>query len=437
MFFKISIPIFTCLFYVAPVCAISQQQAQHLLNRSSFSADPDTTITLQQFNYSQAVDYLLSNTHDKAITHALKIPTINLKKRFKDLTAKQKKERNKLRRQQIMQLQGWWINEMITTPSALTEVMTLFWHNHFTSSAQKVRSATLMQNQNSLLRKHALGNFSTLLHSIAQDPAMVIYLDNANNKKGSPNENFAREVMELFTLGEGYYSETDIKQAAIAFTGWGVKRKTGSFQFREHLHDNQKLQVLDQPINESGLNSGKRVLDILLQHPQTAVYLSKKLYKHFISHDNIDKNTITQLATVLRNENYNIKPWLRALFLSQAFQKQQQTGSLIKSPIDLIIGTYRALSIPTDNPRLLAKASKRLGQELFNPPNVKGWPGGHDWITTDTFIVRKSLLNKLLREKKDVMMSTSMMRSPPNLLVTKDESTSIKAQLLNPAYQVK
>lgn len=412
---------------------------KHLLHRTSFSTVP--TFIEQHSNYNKAVNQLLNSTKTEAQTR----PPINILNeshiRYKDLNLKERMALNKTRRNQANQLKAWWIKEMITTPSPLTEEMTLFWHNHFTSSIRKVKSVSLMYKQNVLLRRHALGNFRDLLQQIAKDPAMVIYLDSAKNKKSQANENFAREVMELFTLGEGHYSEDDIKQAAIAFTGWSVNRKTGEFQFRKKQHNNQAINVLGKTIPSNGIKAGEEVLEQLLDHPQTAIYLSTKLYKHFISHDNIDQKTIDTLANTLRSNNYEIKPWLKVLFLSDSFKQQALKGTLIKSPIDLIVGTFRSLNLPIDNDaKRLAKVSRRLGQDLFAPPNVKGWPGGKQWITTDSFLARKQILGKILREKN--MMGTMMNSMKPtqniNLLsVPNNKFLTISQQVLNPAYQVK
>ena len=197
---------------------------------------------------------------------------------------------------------------MLTTPSPLTEKMVLFWHNHFVSSLQKVRSPVLMYRQNALLRKHALGYFGDLLHEVAKDPAMVIYLDSASNRKGQPNENFAREVMELFTLGEGNYGENDIKEAARAFTGWSLDPDTGEFVVRPLIHDDGVKTVLGR----SGNFDGDAVLDILLAQPQTAEFIVAKLWREFVS-PTPDPAEVKRIARMFRDNRYNIKVALRAL----------------------------------------------------------------------------------------------------------------------------
>jgi uncharacterized protein (DUF1800 family) len=231
---------------------------------------------------------------------------------------------------------------MLATRSPLTERMTLFWHNHFVSSQQKVRYTRLMYEQNVLLRRHAVGNFGELLHAVSKDPAMVIYLDSASNRKGKPNENFAREVMELFTLGEGNYSEQDIKEAARAFTGWSVDPDSGEFMFRRPAHDDGVKTVLGR----SGNFDGDAVLDILLAQPQTAEFIVSKLWREFVS-PAPDAMEVKRIARMFRDNRYNIKVALRALLTADAFYAPQNRAVLIKSPVELIVGTLRQFRFET------------------------------------------------------------------------------------------
>ncbi len=291
-----------------------------------------------------------------------------------------------------LQLRGWWLNEMLTTPSPLTEHMTLFWHNHFVSSQQKVKLAELMYRQNVTLRANALGHFGELLHAIARDPAMVIYLDNAQNRKGTPNENFAREVMELFTLGEGNYREQDIKEAARAFTGWSIDRDSGTFVFRRFIHDDGTKTVLGR----SGNLDGDDVLDILLAQPATAEFITRKLWREFVSPDP-DAATVTRIANRFRSTRYDIKVVLYELLTSDAFYAKENRGVLIKSPIDLVVGALKQFDLKPTEPIPFAVAAAAMGQNLFSPPNVKGWPGGEVWINSSTLLARKQFLDRLFR----------------------------------------
>ena len=304
-------------------------------------------------------------------------------------------EKKQFRQEQVrdgLELRGWWLDEMLVTPSPLTERMTLFWHNHFVSGQQKVKLAVLMYRQNVTLRANALGRFGDLLHAIARDPAMVIYLDNAQNRKGTPNENFAREVMELFTLGEGHYSEQDIKEAARAFTGWSLDRETGQFVFRRFIHDYGPKTVL----GKSGNLDGDDVLDILLAQPQTAQFVTRKLWREFVSPDP-DEAEVKRIAARFRDSRYDIKVALQALLTSDAFYAAENRGVLVKSPVDLVVGTMRQFGMQPGQPVPFAVAAAGMGQNLFSPPNVKGWPGGEAWINTSTLLARKQFLDRLFR----------------------------------------
>jgi uncharacterized protein (DUF1800 family) len=270
--------------------------------------------------------------------------------------------------------------------------MTLFWHNHFVSAQQKVKLAVLMYRQNVTLRENALGNFGTLLHAIARDPAMVIYLDSAQNRKGTPNENFAREVMELFTLGEGHYGEQDIKEAARAFTGWSLDRDSGNFVFRRFIHDYGEKTVLGR----TGFLDGDDVLGILLARPETAEFVTRKLWREFVSPDP-DETEVKRIATRFRASGYDIKTALYALLTSDSFYAPENRGVLVKSPVDLVAGTLRQFDMRPGLPIPFAVATAGMGQNLFSPPNVKGWPGGEAWINASTLLARKAFLDRLFR----------------------------------------
>src|SRR3990172_4341964 len=365
------------LLLFAPAAAIAAgpmgfDEARHLLNRTSFAANIDDINAFAGLTREQAVDRLLSWTGS-----GVKAPAPRWASSFESprrLRMMSEEERKQFQREQFekgVELRGWWLTEMLTTQSPLTEKMVLFWHNHFVSSQQKVKSPVLMYRQHMLLRKHALGYFGDFLHDISKDPAMVVYLDNASNRKGQPNENFAREVMELFTLGEGNYTEKDIKEAARAFTGWGIDPDSGEFVFRRQAHDADVKSVLGR----SGNFDGDAVLDILLAQPRTAEFIVSKLWREFVS-PNPDAEEVRRIARMFRDNRYNIKVALRALLVSDAFYAPQNRAALIKSPIDLIVGTLRQFRHATGEVTPFLFVSRQLGQDLFAPPNVKGWPGG-------------------------------------------------------------
>jgi uncharacterized protein (DUF1800 family) len=251
-----------------------------------------------------------------------------------------------------------------------------------------------MYQQHVLLRKNALGNFGSMLRQVARDPAMLIYLDNANSRREQPNENFAREVMELFTLGEGSYTEQDIKEMARAFTGWSLDRETGEFLFRRAIHDAGVKTIF----GKRGNFEGDQALDLLLKRPETAQFITKKLWREFVS-PALDEAEVARLATVFRDSGYNIAKLMQAMLASDAFYAPENRGALVKSPVEFVVGTLKMFDIKTPNLRPFVFASALLGQNLFAPPNVKGWPGGETWINSATLLGRKQFVDRLFRNE--------------------------------------
>jgi uncharacterized protein (DUF1800 family) len=375
------------------------EEARHLLNRTGFDAQLREIDEYARLTRREGVARLLAGVHTAART-----PPPAWVKEWTDpriVRAMGEDERKAFVRLQIersLELKSWWLAEMLATASPLTERMTLFWHNHFTSSLQKVRSPALIYRQNVLLRRHALGNFGELLHAVSRDPAMLVYLDSATNRRGQPNENFARELMELFTLGEGKYSEQDIKEAARAFTGWSIDLDTGEFRFRQRIHDHGKKIVLGR-----SLDSGDEVLDVLLAHPATAPYIAARLWREFVSLEP-QADELARVAAAFRNSGYDVRAAMRALLLTPAFWSRENRGALIKSPADLVVGTMRQFRIEVNDPLPFVFLMRALGQDLFSPPNVKGWPGGEAWINSTTLLARKQFLERLLRVEETRMM---------------------------------
>jgi len=368
--------------------------ARHLLNRTGFGASDAEVRAFSTLDRREAVERLLSGARREA---ALAPPAFVSEPfvPYSQMRALSQEERMAAQRkafQQGVELRAWWLREMTTTPSPLTERMTLFWHNHFATGQQKVKSGVLMYRQNVLLRREALGNFASLLHAVSKDPAMLAYLDNARSRKEAPNENFAREVMELFTLGEGHYGERDIKEAARAFTGWSIEPKTGEYKYRPFFHDAGMKTVLGR----SGPLGGDDVLDILLARPETAQFIVGKLWREMVS-PTPDPVEVKRLASVLRESRYEVKPLLRAMLLSDAFWAPENRATLIKSPVDLVVGTLRTFDIRPLDMRPAVAATAALGQNVFSPPNVKGWPGGEAWITSSTLLGRKQWLDRVFR----------------------------------------
>ena len=371
-------------------------EARLLLNRTSFAANVEDIDAFAKLTRAQAVDQLLAWTSGKVATPPPAwINEFESPRRLRGASDEERKAFQRAQFEKGVELRSWWLTEMLTTPSPLTEKMVLFWHNHFVSSLQKVRSPVLMYRQQLLIRKNALGYFGDLLHEVAKDPAMVVYLDSASNRKGKPNENFAREVMELFTLGEGNYGEQDVKEAARAFTGWSIEPETGEFLYRRPAHDDGVKKVLGR----SGNFDGDDVLDILLAQSQTAEFIVSKLWREFVS-PQPDPAEVKRIARMFRDNRYNIKVALRALLLSDAFYAPQNRATLVKSPLDLIVGTLRQFRFETGEVAPFLMAARQLGQDMFAPPNVKGWPGGEAWINSATLLARKQLLERLFRAQE-------------------------------------
>lgn len=310
-------------------------------------------------------------------------------------------------------LRAWWLQEMLESSTPFAERITLFWHGHFATSQYNVRPRA-MWNQHVLLRTHALGSFRVLLHGIAKDPAMLLYLNGAESRKEAPNENFAREVMELFTLGEpglgrgfGGYTEKDVKEAARAFTGWGVNREDFTFQPRPDLHDGGIKTVLGR----TGPLTGEATLDILLEEPATARFIVTKLWKEFVS-PQPDPDQLERIAQQFRKSDYDVAVALRALLLSDAFWDDVNRGTLIKSPIDFLVGTIRQFGFGSPPIAPLVQKTAQLGQNLFEPANVKGWPGYTHWINSSSLMERKRFTEQLFRSAQaPAPRDTSMPRA--------------------------
>ena len=276
----------------------------------------------------------------------------------------------------------WWSNRMLTTNRPLEEKMALFWHGHFATSEDKVRDYRKMLKQLQLFQSKGLGDFRELLIGVAQDPAMLAYLDAGVNVKGAPNENFAREIMELFTMGVGNYQEADIREGARAFTGWHFKGT--DFVVNDERHDNDEKSFLGKRGNFDGV----QVIDIILKQPVTADFIAEKLYRFFVRED-VSPELRKQLGEILRNNKYAIAPLLETIFLSRDFYSSASCATHIKSPVELVVSTYKKLGsrkvpgVPDFN-----ETTTALGQTLFWPPTVAGWAQGRSWITPGLLIER-------------------------------------------------
>jgi uncharacterized protein (DUF1800 family) len=282
-------------------------------------------------------------------------------------------------RESIRQLNLTWLNEMVHSDYQLREKMSLFWHGHFACRSQNSIHQQLLLNT---IRSHALGNFRELLRAVSKSAAMLNFLNNNQNRKGHPNENFAREVMELFTLGRGYYTENDVKEAARAFTGWGTNPK-GEFIFRKGIHDNGNKSFLKR----TGNFNGDQVLDILLEQKTTARFIAKKIYTFFVNEEPVEAH-INWLAERFYSGNYDISGLMKDVFTSSWFYDAKNIGTRIKSPVELLVGIRRILPVEFKNEEAQLVIQRLLGQLLLYPPNVAGWPGGKNWIDSSSLMFR-------------------------------------------------
>jgi hypothetical protein len=292
-------------------------------------------------------------------------------------------------------LQAIWLYRMIFTPHPLRERMTLFWHNHFATSITKVQNPALMQRQNDLLRAQALGDFRDLLQAIGKDPAMLIWLDSTVNKKAHPNENYAREVMELFSLGRGHYSEKDVQEAARAFTGWFVLGDR--FEVVPRQHDGGPKTVLGR----KGNWTGDDIPGILLDQPACAEWICRKLFRYFVSESHSPSEALlAPLARAFRESGYQVRVPVGLILHSSLFFDPAVRRRRVKSPVEFAVGTVRALEVlkPTVAPAALARSCVQMGQSLYAPPSVAGWEWGRAWINSATLLARANLALALLSD---------------------------------------
>jgi Protein of unknown function (DUF1800) len=295
------------------------------------------------------------------------------------LNEDQKKELRVKSRDGLKTLNLAWLGQMINSEQQLREKMSLFWHGHFST-----RTINIFYQQQLLdtIRSNALGNFGDLLKEVSKSASMINFLNNNQNRKGHPNENFAREVMELFTLGRGNYSENDIKEAARAFTGWGANLK-GEFVFRPNQHDDGVKTFL----GKTGNLNGDDILNILLEQKQTAKFITQKIYRYFVN-EQPDADKVEWLSGRFYQHNYNIESLMTDIFTSDWFYSEKNIAAKIKSPVELIVGIRRMLPMQVQNEEVQLLLQRLLGQILFYPPNVAGWPGGKNWIDSSTLMMR-------------------------------------------------
>ena len=377
----------------------NQVKIEHLFQRAGFGATPAQMKEFGEKSPEKALKFLLTDSEkinqlviiDEEIAMVMKKKTLRNMLDRKSLPAEEIKEQIKEYREQLTDLNFSWVKNMASGESMLREKMTLFWHGHF---ACRLRQPLLVQVQNNVIRENALGKFSDLLLAISKDPGMLQFLNNQQNKKNSPNENFAREVMELFTLGHGNYTEKDIKEAARAFTGWGANPK-GEFVFRTNQHDDGEKTFQ----SKTGNLKGEDILNIILQNPKTSTFICTKIYRYFVN-EIVDYQIIEQMTKRFRSTDYDIKALMEYIFKSDWFYKQENIGTRIKSPVELLVGLQRNFDIQFERKQPVLFIQKSLGQILFYPPNVAGWSGGKNWIDSSTLMTRMKLPELIFKDSE-------------------------------------
>lgn len=313
-----------------------------------------------------------------------------------EMSAEEKQKRQQKNREDFRNLNTAWLTEMVYSDAQLLEKMALFWHGHFACRIVNTYYQQLLLHE---IRTNALGSFGNLLLAVSKTAAMLNFLNNQQNKKEQPNENFAREVMELFTLGRGNYTEQDIKEAARAFTGWGFNL-SGEFVVRPFFHDSGQKTIF----GKTGNFDGEVVIDMLLQQKQTARFITRKLYKYFVN-ETVDEDILEALATTFYDSGYDIKLLMRTIFTGDWFYDAANIGTKIKSPVELLVGIRRILPMELKDESVQILMQRIMGQLLFSPPNVAGWAGGKSWIDSSTLMIRLRL-PQLIKENSNLEIST-------------------------------
>lgn len=352
---------------------------KHLLWRAGFGVGINQIDDLKNKNPKALINELFKEDPFTEITYDT--PDIDLSTDYMNSSApaEKKKEMQRIYRAQNEELNLNFLDKMVNSKEQMREKMAFFWHGHF---ASRVLNPKFNRQLLNTIRKNALGNFKDLLFEVSQSPAMLNFLNNQQNKKDHPNENFAREVMELFTMGRGNYTEKDVREGARAFTGWSYD-KEGNFKERKNQHD----EGIKTFLGKTGNFDGSDALNIILEQKQTAKFITTKIYQFFVN-ENIDQEAVNTLSTNFYNSGYDIKKLMTDIFSSSWFYDQKNIGNRIKSPIELMAGMMRMLPMQIQNPENLIVYQKLLGQMLLYPPNVAGWPNGRAWIDSSTLMLR-------------------------------------------------
>jgi uncharacterized protein (DUF1800 family) len=383
--------------------------AAHLLRRAGFGGSPSDIQTAAGQTMNGAVDALIHFPATDSLPEGpdlidndegpLVVAPQTMSSPMPDATGtdagtsaivEARKQRQMLRRRQELANVKWWLDRMLVTPAPLQEKMTLYLHGHFaTASGTKGIYGTDIVDQNWLLRHYALGNWRDLTHQIARDRSMLKWLDNARNVKAHPNENFARELMELFTLGIGNYTENDVRESARAFTGYTFRRRTGEFYFNAAQHDDGDKTFL----GHTGNLSGDDVIDIIFTQPAAPKYFARRLLEFFVYSDP-EPELVDAFAALIRKNDFNMAPVMSVLFRSSVFYSDRTYRALVKSPVEFTIGSYKLFGFTEVAPQTIGVLN-RMGQVPFHPPSVKGWDGGAQWLNTQTVLARENFASEI------------------------------------------
>jgi uncharacterized protein (DUF1800 family) len=369
---------------------LGTRAAAHLLRRAGFGGTPDEIARYASMRAPDAVAALLRVQSADSVTPPPELDDPSRPPSMSDSLdrAMIRRQRRRAGQEAIVALQLWWLNRMLSG-SPLQEKMTLYFHGHFTSRATP-RFPWITYNQNALFRKYALGNLRDLTRDVSKDAAMLIYLNGNQNVAAHPNENYARELMELFTLGVDHYSENDVRESARAWTGWRVVNRTDTVSFDESLHDSGTKTFLGR----TGNFDGDDIVDIIFAQPECARFFAASLLNWFVYNDP-EPQLVDSVAALLRKHDFELGPVVAAILSSDVFFSARAYRALVKSPVEFVVGTYNALGLKQIDETALP-ALQQMGQRLFFPPNVAGWPGGQNWLTSGTMIARQNFLTRLL-----------------------------------------
>ena len=382
-----------------PAAAWDYGKARHLLVRAGFGGTPEEVQNLYAMGLHNAVNYMV-DIYERPLAN-IEFDPLRLERpepwegrlNIDEQTDLNNRRINRERQQQA-EMRRWWLQRMAESPRPLQEKLTLFWHDHFAVQYEKLYRTYMLYQQNQLFRTYGCDNYAALLRGITHDPAMIAYLDNNVNFKGSGNENLGREILELFSLGEGQgYTEEDLRQASRCLTGYNYDYWTEQFRFVATRYDETPKTVFGQTANWGGDD----LVDLILQQPATAKYTAQKLFI-FFAYEDPEPAVVEQLAHVLRTSGYDLRPMLKNLFLSEQFYSERAMGTHIKGPIELAVGTIRDLGIKNVNYAVVDSAVIQMGQYLFEPPNVAGWNENRAWVNAELILTRYNQIANLVEQ---------------------------------------